>query len=151
MELEDTSRAGSAAVTTSNGATVQFFANSTGGAAQFITAAGGKVDFSLSTGPAGDNKLSAGSIDGGGRYLLGANELTVGSNNRSTNVSGVIDDGGAGGSLVKVGTGTLILSGSNTYTGATTQIGCTLAVHVSNLTSRGVTLHHGSTPARTRP
>ena len=149
MQFDDTSTAGSAAVTTSNGATVQFFANSTGGAAQFITAAGGTVDFSLSTGPAGDNKLSAGSIDGGGRYLLGANELTVGSNNRSTNVSGVIDDGGAGGSLVKVGTGTLILSGSNTYTGATTVNGGTLAVNGSILMSSGVTVNTGGTLAGT--
>ena len=57
-------------------------------------------------------------------FLLGANELTVGSNNLSTVVSGAISDGGVGGgtggSLIKVGTGTLTLSGANTYTGPTT-------------------------------
>ncbi len=48
------------------------------------------VDFSGSTGPAGDNKLTVGSIAGAGVFRLGANELTVGSNNLSTEVSGVI-------------------------------------------------------------
>ena len=48
------------------------------------------VDFSESTGPAGDNKLTAGSIAGAGSFVLGANELTVGGNNLSTEVSGVI-------------------------------------------------------------
>src|SRR6185437_14646392 len=100
--------------------------------------AGGSVDFSLGIGPAGDNKLSAGSIAGAGNFYLGADELTVGGNNLSTTVSGVISDCGAGldclsagatgGSLVKVGTGTLTLSGANIYTGATTVNGGTLLV-----------------------
>ena len=68
--------------------------------------------------------MTAGSIAGAGNYFLGSKTLTVGSNNLSTQVSGIISDGGAsggtGGSLVKVGTGTLTLSGANTYTGLTT-------------------------------
>ena len=55
--------------------------------------------------------------------FLGANNLTIGSNNLSTTFSGVIQDGGqnggTGGSLTKIGSGTLILSGANTYTGDT--------------------------------
>jgi autotransporter-associated beta strand protein len=63
--------------------------------------------------------------DGTGTALvfLGANNLTVGSNNLSTTFSGVIKDGGlgggVGGSLTKIGTGTFTLTGANTYTGDT--------------------------------
>ena len=49
--------------------------------------------------------------------FLGANNLAVGSNNLSTTFSGVIQDGG---SLTKIGTGKLILTNANTYTGGTT-------------------------------
>jgi autotransporter-associated beta strand protein len=45
--------------------------------------------------------------------------LTVGSNNLSTTFAGIIQDGGVGGSLTKIGTGTLTLTGANTYTGNT--------------------------------
>src|SRR4029078_1524314 len=90
-----------------------------------ITNAGGNLDFSgLVTGG-----TTAGSIEGAGSINLGANLLTVGSNNFSTEVSGVIS--GAGGSLTKVGTGTLILSGVNTYDGPTTIQGGKLAVNGS--------------------
>ena len=49
--------------------------------------------------------------------FLGANNLTVGSNNLSTTFGGVIQ--GVGGSLTKIGTGRLILAGASTYTGDT--------------------------------
>ncbi len=60
---------------------------------------------------------SIGSLEGGGRVLLGNKTLTTGGLNTSTEISGVIS--GVGGSLVKEGTGTLTLSGANTYTGGT--------------------------------
>ena len=98
--------------------------NSTGGNARFITNAGGTVDFSGTFGPSNNNQITAGSIEGAGTYFLGSNQLTVGGNNLSTTVSGDIQDGGtfggSGASLVKTGTGTLTLSGNNSYTGATT-------------------------------
>lgn len=115
----DSATAGSATITNNN--YLRFFGNSTAGNATLLN--DGTVDFSNSTGPNGDGKLSAGSIAGGGNYILGANELTVGSNNLSTEVSGVISGSG---SLVKTGTGTLILTGANTYTGGTTINGGTL-------------------------
>jgi autotransporter-associated beta strand protein len=131
--FDNSSTAGNATITNNFG--LQFYNNSTAGNARIVNNAGGVADFSASTGPNNDGKLSAGSIEGAGNFLLGSNQLTVGSNNLSTTVSGVISDCGAGGtacdqyaatfvtptggSLVKVGTGTLTLSGANTYTGPT--------------------------------
>jgi outer membrane autotransporter protein len=130
LSFNNNSTAANATITTNNGALTQFNDNSTGGNAQFITNAGGIVDFSNTAGPTGDGNISAGSIAGAGNYYLGSNQLTVGSNNLSTTVSGVISDcgptglecnafGATGGGLTKVGSGTLTLSGANTYTGPT--------------------------------
>jgi autotransporter-associated beta strand protein len=121
--FSNSSTAGSAAIS-NNGGFVTFSNNSTAGNAAITNNGSGTVDFSSSTGPNNDHKLSAGSIAGAGNIFLGSNNLTVGSNNLSTAFSGVIQDGGisggTGGSLVKVGLGVLTLSGTNTYTGATT-------------------------------
>ena len=144
------STAGDAIITSNNGGAVGFFDNATGGNAQFITNAGGIVDFSQTAGPAGDGKITAGSIAGAGDYYLGGNQLTVGGNNLSTEVSGTINDGpspfacgcgppGTGASLVKVGTGTLILSGVNTYTGPTIVDGGMLAIAATGSITSDVT------------
>ena len=76
---------------------------------------------------------SGGSASSGGVVYLGANNLTVGSNNTSTVFSGVIRDSGGdaagvGGSLTKVGSGILDLTGASTYTGNTIVSGGTLQV-----------------------
>ena len=72
---------------------------------------------------------SIGSLSGGnetkGLVDLGSATLTTGGNDMSTNYAGVIY--GTGG-LTKVGTGTMTLDGENTYTGATTVSGGTLAI-----------------------
>ncbi|WP_291608686.1 autotransporter domain-containing protein [Bradyrhizobium sp.] len=144
----DNSTAGNATVTTNNNAVTAFFDNSTGGNARFITNDTGIVDFSGSTGPNGDGRISAGSIEGSGNYFIGGgNTLVVGSNNRSTEVSGVIADscgcGPGPGSLEKVGSGTLILSGTNTYTGTTTVNGGVLQVDGVNDLSSLTTVNAG--------
>ena len=125
LRFNNNSTAGNATIINNVFNTVQFMNNSTAGNAQLI-AAGGIVNFSTTTGPLNDNKITAGSIAGAGKYMLGLNALTVGSNDLSTAVSGVIS--GAGGSLVKLGAGTMSLSGINTYTGGTTISGGTLAL-----------------------
>jgi T5SS/PEP-CTERM-associated repeat protein len=117
LSFANSSTAANATITTNADALTQFTTNSTGGNAQFITNAGGTVDFSGTSGPAGNNQITAGSIAGGGTYSLGANELTVGGNDLSTVVSGSIVDSGAGASLVKVGAGTLTLTGAGNNIG----------------------------------
>jgi autotransporter-associated beta strand protein len=86
--------------------------------------------------------MTAGSIEGGGTFQLGSKQLTVGSNNLSTTVSGVIS--GTGGSLVKTGTGTLTLSGTNTYTGPTTVNAGALVVDGSIAASSMTTVNSGA-------
>jgi fibronectin-binding autotransporter adhesin len=121
------STAGNAFITTNNGGATFFFDHSDGGTARFETAAGGVVDFTESKGPNNDGRINAGSIAGAGNYYIGGgNTLVVGGNDRSTEVSGVIADNNpcgcttGPGALEKVGLGTMVLSGANTYTGGTT-------------------------------
>ena len=140
MAFLNQSTAGNAFITTNNNSATLFFNRSDGGAARFETEAGSIVDFSLTRGPNADGKINAGSIAGAGDYFIGGgNTLSVGSNNLSTEVSGVIADScGCGpgvGALTKVGTGTLTLSGTNTYSGGTTITAGTL--QLGNNTATG--------------
>jgi outer membrane autotransporter protein len=151
LNFQDNSTAGRATIT-NNGAVV-FTNTSAAGQAQLINNAGGIVDFSATTALPG-KLLTAGSIAGAGEYFLGGTELTVGGNNLSTEVSGVISDcgptgtdcvkrGATGGSLVKTGTGTLTLSGNNTYSGSTTVNQGTLVANGSIISA--VTVNNGAT------
>jgi autotransporter-associated beta strand protein len=114
----DSSTAGSAFV---GGGFISFFGSSRGGTAQIELFSNpdlpifGVLDISGHNAPG----VTIGSLSGNeGTFVdLGANNLTVGSNNLSTTFSGVIQ--GTGGSLTKIGTGTLDLTGANTYTGDT--------------------------------
>ncbi|MBI5691738.1 MAG: autotransporter-associated beta strand repeat-containing protein [Verrucomicrobia bacterium] len=76
------------------------------------------------------NSDTIGSLAGAGAIQLGSGTLSTGANNSSTLVSGVVS--GSGGSLVKQGTGTMTLSGANTYTGTTTVSAGTLAITSSS-------------------
>ncbi|MDB5519571.1 MAG: hypothetical protein JWQ17_6329, partial [Tardiphaga sp.] len=130
-----------------NSGNVLFDGDSTAGNAQLINTAPGAVINFFTPGPASDGRLTAGSIAGDGRFDLNDAELTVGGNNLSTNVTGVLTGTGiiTGNSLIKIGTGTLTLSGANTYTGATEVNGGTLAVNGSIAASSGVTVNSGAT------
>jgi autotransporter-associated beta strand protein len=115
-----------------SGGTIQFSGGSgtDGETARIEVFGNGNLD--ISARPVSAGPLTIGSIEGSGLVFLGALNLTVGSNNRSTTFSGVMQDGGigggTGGSLTKIGSGTLTLSGANTYTGGTTIEGGTLLV-----------------------
>lgn len=60
----------------------------------------------------------AGGGSTGGQVTLGSATLTLGGSNATATFAGIIS--GAGGALIKTGTGTLSLSGTNSYTGLTT-------------------------------
>lgn len=91
-----------------------------------------------------------GALSGGSNFALqdiNADEITLraGNNNADTTYSGVMSGNG---NLDKVGSGTLILSGNNTYTGATTLTTGTLVVNGS-LASSVVTVSSNGTLAGT--
>jgi fibronectin-binding autotransporter adhesin len=145
LAFADSSTAGNATITTGFASEVLFTDSASGGTARFIV--NGSFDMSGLT----SGGMTAGSIEGSGSVFLGGNALTVGGNNLSTTFSGSIQDGGSfggiGGSLTKIGTGTLTLTGASTYTGATAIDGGTLAVNGSIMSP--VTVNSGGTLAGT--
>src|SRR4030095_10804366 len=102
------------------GGFIQYRLGSTGGTARVEVFGNGTLDISQHDLPG----VTTGSIEGSGLVFLGGANLTVGTNNLGTTFSGVMQDGGfsggTGGSLTKIGTGRLTLSGASTYTGGTT-------------------------------
>src|SRR6266487_1278433 len=129
------------------GGTILFADQSTGGTSRVELFGNGSLEISAHAA----SGVTIGSIEGDGDAFLGANNLTVGSNNLSIIFSGVIQDGGrgggVGGSLTKVGTGTLDLTGANTYTGNTNVNGGVLKVDGSITSNTFV--NHGGTLAGT--
>src|SRR5205085_6288216 len=76
-----------------NGGTIQFLDSSTGGTSTIKVFSNGNLD--ISSHAAGT--VTIGTLEGTGNVFLGANNLTVGSNNSSKTFSGLIQDGGIGG------------------------------------------------------
>jgi len=153
-----TASAGSAQITNGSGGQTLFLESSSAGSASITNNAGGGVVFSnastattattvtnnaggfLDIGTLTNGGISIGQVTGAGNIYLGANNLTVGGQNANATISGVISDGVspdngfqlpanlAGGSLTKIGSGSLDLTGANTYTGNTIVSGGSLFV-----------------------
>jgi autotransporter-associated beta strand protein len=148
----DSSAAANASITVNSGGMVLFGQASTADHASINLLAGGVLDISNhNTGIALD------ALVGSGDVFLGSKNLTAGGNNASTTFSGNIQDGSSpealaigfpggdtGGTLTKVGTGTLTLTGvHNTYTGDTTVNGGALIVDGDISKSSLVRVHAG--------
>jgi fibronectin-binding autotransporter adhesin len=88
------------------------------------------------------NGLSDGGSGGGTvtSSTAGAATLTVGANDQTSTFSGVIQNGSGTIGLAKTGTGTLTLSGVNSYTGPTTVQNGTLALGSSGTISSNLVL-----------
>jgi autotransporter-associated beta strand protein len=128
---------------TLNPGSVLFSASSAGSAAATWEVLGGTLGLYGS----GLN-VQLGALTGtGGRLIVnswGAGTFTIGGNNASTVYSGVISNGAAALSITKVGTGSLTLTKTNTYTGATTVSNGTLLID-GLLPNSAVTVASGGT------
>ena len=126
------------------GGDISFNQNSDGGTARVQVFGNGYLSISSHNAPG----VTIGSIEGDGLVYLGARNLSVGSNSQSTVFSGVVQDGppygaaSVGGSLTKIGTGTLTIAGANTYTGRTTIQAGKLVLNGS--VTSAVTVNHGT-------
>ena len=86
------------------GGAIVFYDASTGGTARVKVFVNGYIHIADH-----QSGVTVGSIEGSGNVFLGANNLTVGTNDIDTSFSGVISDDGEGGSLAKIGSGVLTL------------------------------------------
>ncbi len=134
MNLYEDSTADAASITINGGSNgggggaLFFLVRSDGGTARIALYGNGQMDI----GDHGKPGVTIGSLQGDGLVFLGPRTLTIGSNNLSTTFSGMAQESG---SLTKIGTGALTLSGANTYTGGTTVSAGLLKV--SNRTGSG--------------
>ena len=86
--------------------------------------------------------VTFGGLKGAQSLIIGTVALSVGNNNADTAYSGELS--GTGGSLTKIGTGTLTLGGNNSYTGATNVKDGTLVLNGSNTGTLDLTVSTGA-------
>ncbi len=110
----ENSTAGSSTIGMSPGSTIIFADEAEGGTASLQLDKGALLDISAS-----DGLVGLGSLSGAGTAQLGAATLSVGDATPLVNFDGTITDNGAGGGLVKRGSGILNLSGTSDYSGET--------------------------------
>jgi hypothetical protein len=103
----DTATAGNAIIIANGIGHIRFNGASTGGTARVELFAYGSLDIR-----GHGSGVTIGSIEGSGNIFLGANNLTVGTNDIDTVFSGAIYNDGQRGSLAKIGSGVLTLQTS---------------------------------------
>ncbi len=145
--------------TITNDSTLQFVGSATASSATITNNVGGTLSLSnsatlgnatvvnngfINASAVTSSSWTVGSIQGTGDVQLGAANVEIGANNRSTLITGAINGLG---SLVKVGTGTLTLGGANGYTGTTSVNDGTL--NVSGSLAGDVTVANSGTLAGT--
>ncbi len=102
---------------------------------------------------AGDNANFIHSLSGGGKFQVGPNGGTIDTSAGTQTITIDIDDlsGSSGGTLVKKGTGTLVLSKGGTFTGGYTVLEGTLSVasaaNLPGCTTAPITIKSGATLA----
>ncbi|WPG41451.1 autotransporter-associated beta strand repeat-containing protein [Variovorax sp. EBFNA2] len=122
VRFQDKSSAGTSTITNAAGGVLAFAGDASADKATVINQAGAQVRIDQAT-----TGVSFGALSGAGDVVLGAKALTLGGSGGDNSLSGTVS--GTGGSVVKIGAGTLVLTGANTYTGATTVAAGTLRVN----------------------
>jgi autotransporter-associated beta strand protein len=116
VKFEETSTADGATLIAKggpgDGGQILFLDSSDGGKARVEVFGNGSLTIASHLG----GGITIGSLEGDGLVFLGENRLTIGSNGSDQLFAGIISDSG---SIKKIGAGTLILMGANTYSGGT--------------------------------
>ena len=129
--------------TTLSAGTLQLSGSGTlGGTSGVLTLSGGTLDLNGVNTSVGNFTGASGTVLNNG----GAATLTIGTGNGTGgNFQGVLADGSGALALTKIGTGTITISGANTYTGGTIVNAGTLTLGASNSLSSGTVTVDGAT------